>query len=154
MTGIRCARAAPRTTPTTNAPAIAISETLRVIQSPCKNWSRLSQMKDHSKLAMTLIGESEGGRCTRPPSHQLPADRLGVRPAGVPERVGRAGHVLLEDGVEPARNRVLHDPPELIPLLHQLDAGVHPRPHVGLALADPDSPGNGQERGAEQFCVR
>src|SRR5947208_8852436 len=153
-TGIRCARAAPSTSPTTKAPAIEISETFSVTQRPCRNWSRLSQMKDHSKLAMTLIGGSEGGRRARPPSQSLPADRLRVRTRRVPKGVRRARHVLLEDRVEPARDRVLHDLPELIPLLHQLDAGIHPRPHVGLALADPDSPGNGEERGAKQLRVR
>src|SRR5687767_13353554 len=68
MTGTRCARAAPSTSPMTKAPAIAIADTSSVRRSPASSSSPLSVTNDQSKaMARAFIGEGqERPRVTRP----------------------------------------------------------------------------------------
>ena len=68
-TGTRCARAAPRTSPMTKAPAIAIAETSSVRRRPARSSSPFSETNDQSKATasdVTASGRQERPREARP----------------------------------------------------------------------------------------
>src|SRR4051794_23480486 len=66
-TGTRWARAAPRTTPMTNAPAMATADTFSVFWNPWKSSSQLVETKPQRSKANSIGGSGEAARRTTSP---------------------------------------------------------------------------------------
>src|SRR6266487_2918459 len=150
---MRCARAAPRTTPIASEPAMPIPATLSVFFRPCQKSGRCSRMKCQSMLARRLKREGSGRvRVAAAPGRVLPrgAVRDGVLPERVREAVVRPRH-RAEEAVDQRRWRArppayaFEDLRELVVRTHVSDRAVDPRSHRAFALPDPDPPRDREE---------
>src|SRR6266508_3737177 len=166
---MRCARAAPSTSPIPNAPAMPIAETFSVLSSPSTNSERCSQRKCQSMLARIVIAET-GAAASRAAA---PLQRLGggaVRRRVAVHRVAEAlagPRDVRGEVVDERLRRILlqRDLEEEVPGLEAAQRRIDPGPRHGVALADADPPRDREElvlgqsqvailRGdAEQECV-
>src|SRR5918995_5870483 len=107
-TGIRCARAAPRTTPITKAPAIPNADTLSVFRSPSRSSSWFSETNAQRSYAARIMAATEerpprGGRSWSSCGRGLRAHRGHVR------RARRCvGHILVRP--QNVAREVRHEP--------------------------------------------
>src|SRR5919206_1751620 len=136
-TGMRWARAAPRTAPTTKEPAIAIADSSSVCPSPCASSPALSVTNDHSKVTASISQKRGAAACRPLPGSLLRAHRLG-RALRIAEADLRPQDVLRESRQEPPRDVVLQDPVEEVALAHEVQARVDPALHRDVPLLDAD----------------
>src|SRR5687768_4402899 len=113
---MRCARAAPRTSPIPYEATMPSTPARIVSLKPPQNSSRLSQMTDHSKAARTLM-RNGSGRLAAATRFQTVEGLgrtvvLGRVPAWIPGLDRWARRVALEGRPEPARDRVPEELPE------------------------------------------
>src|SRR6266545_3010485 len=140
--------------PITSAPPIAIAETSSVSRSPSRKSGKWSARNDHSKLTRSAIGGFWiSGRAlafgARPLLARMPlradVDGVGLRGRRELEARSRPGHVPLEVVEETLGDVALEDLHELVLRLHPRENRVDPLLRRAVALADADSPRNGEE---------